>query len=68
MPIKPCVKDGKKGWKFGDAGECFTGANAQSEARRQGLAILFSEARAAGKKSGKAVDEYIAKKADNELA
>jgi len=67
MPIKPCVKDGKKGYQFGN-GTCFTGANGKSEARRQGLAILFSEARAAGKKSGKAVDEYIAKKAGSELA
>jgi hypothetical protein len=38
MPVKPCVKNGKKGFKWGDQGKCYTGPGAKIRAAKQGLA------------------------------
>lgn len=39
MPLKKCSKDGKSGWKWGDAGACYTGPGAKKKAIKQGIAI-----------------------------
>lgn len=39
MPIQPCTKEGKSGWKYGTEGFCYTGTNAKKKAIEQGLAI-----------------------------
>lgn len=39
MPLKRCQKNGKRGWKFGDSGFCYTGADAKRKAEEQGRAI-----------------------------
>jgi len=36
MPLKRCTKNGKKGWKFGDKGKCYT---SKKDAIKQGIAI-----------------------------
>jgi len=40
MPIKQCVINGKRGWKYGDMGTCYTGPNAKQDAIKQGIAII----------------------------
>jgi hypothetical protein len=40
MPIKQCIVDGKKGWKYGDMGTCYTGPNGKQDAIRQAIAII----------------------------
>jgi len=39
MPRKRCQKNGKKGWKWGNKGTCYTGKDAKEKADRQGRAI-----------------------------
>lgn len=39
MPLKQCQIDGKKGWKYGDSGKCYTGPDAKKKAIAQGIAI-----------------------------
>jgi hypothetical protein len=39
MPLKKCTKDGKKGWKWGDSGACYTGRDGKRKAIKQGIAI-----------------------------
>lgn len=39
MPLKRCQKKGKKGWKWGDSGFCYTGKDAKEKAAKQGRAI-----------------------------
>lgn len=43
MPAKPCQKNGKKGWKWGNSGFCYTGVDAKQKAIEQGKAIHASE-------------------------
>jgi len=43
MPIQKCTKDGKSGFKYGDEGTCYVGANAKKRASRQGRAIKASQ-------------------------
>jgi hypothetical protein len=51
MPIKRCQKDGKPGYKWGDAGTCYTYTSgnkesrerAKKKAREQGQAIKARE-------------------------
>ena len=50
MPIMRCTKNGVKGWKYGESGHCYTGANAKKKAAIQGAAIERSQ-----KKRGKKV-------------
>ena len=45
MPIKKCVNRGTSGYKFGNAGKCFTGSNAKARATAQGRAIKASGGR-----------------------
>ena len=42
MPIKSCVIDGKKGWKYGDEGTCYTGPEGKRKAIAQGIAVISS--------------------------
>ena len=39
MPLKQCQIDGKRGFKWGDMGKCYTGPDAKRKAIAQGLAI-----------------------------
>ena len=39
MPLMRCSTDGKRGWKWGKRGKCYTGTNARTQALRQGRAI-----------------------------
>lgn len=39
MPLKKCSDNEKSGWKWGDAGKCYTGPDAKKKAIRQGVAI-----------------------------
>ena len=39
MPLKECQIDGRKGWKYGDSGKCYTGPDAKKKAIAQGIAI-----------------------------
>lgn len=43
MPLKRCQSGGKSGWKWGDAGKCYTGEGAREKAARQGAAIESSK-------------------------
>ncbi len=45
MPLKPCTKNGKQGYKWGDNGVCYTGPNAKEQALKQGRAIEASKTR-----------------------
>jgi len=39
MPVVKCRNRGTSGYKFGNAGKCFTGRNAKARATTQGVAI-----------------------------
>jgi len=39
MPLKKCSEDKQSGWKWGDAGKCYTGKDAKKKAIKQGIAI-----------------------------
>lgn len=39
MPLKRCQANGTDGWKWGDAGKCYTGPNARKKALAQGIAM-----------------------------
>lgn len=39
MPVKRCTSKGRKGYKWGDEGKCYVGADAKTKAERQGRAI-----------------------------
>jgi hypothetical protein len=43
MPVMRCIKNGKKGWKYGSSGFCYTGKDAKSKAEKQGRAIQASK-------------------------
>lgn len=45
MPLQRCTINGKKGWRWGKHGKCYTGPNARSRALRQARAIKASQAR-----------------------
>ena len=38
MPLIKCSLNGKSGWKYGNAGHCYTGPGAKKKAVKQGLA------------------------------
>ena len=45
MPVKRCVKNGKKGWKWGDNGFCYTAFSDDVNkdlAEKQGRAVKAS--------------------------
>lgn len=42
MPCKQCSDNGKRGWRWGDRGKCFTGPGALTKCKRQGRAIRAS--------------------------
>lgn len=39
MPLNECQNNGKKGWKWGDQGHCYTGKEGKKQAIKQGVAI-----------------------------
>jgi hypothetical protein len=43
MPVKSCTLDGKKGYKWGDEGTCYVGADGYDRALAQGQAINASK-------------------------
>lgn len=43
MPVIRCVKNGKKGWKWGNEGFCYTGSEAKEKAIAQGIAIILNK-------------------------
>lgn len=45
MPVKKCIKDKKKGHKYGDSGKCYIGSNSRTKATKQGQAIKASQSR-----------------------
>lgn len=45
MPVKRCSSGGKKGYKYGSKGRCYTGGGAKAKAKRQGRAIKASQGR-----------------------
>lgn len=45
MPVKKCTSKGKKGYKYGDAGKCYTGTSGKSKAQKQGRAVAASKSR-----------------------
>lgn len=44
-PIMSCTKNGKRGYKYGTTGKCFTGPMAKEKATKQAAAIEASRAR-----------------------
>ncbi len=44
MPLNRCSDGGSSGWRWGDAGKCFIGADAKQRAIKQGVAIEGSAA------------------------
>lgn len=55
MPLMECTVNGKKGWKYGKNGKCYTGPGAKKKAIKQGVAESYStgkpfESRKKGKK------------------
>lgn len=67
MPIMKCSIKGKSGYKWSAGGRCFVGPTAEEDARKQGVAVLYSEARASGAKSKEDISAYISRKAASEL-
>jgi hypothetical protein len=49
MPVMRCTSKGKKGWKYGKSGKCYTGSDAKSKAEKQGRAIESSKSKRKGK-------------------
>ena len=43
MPIFPCKKDGKDGYKAGSDGKCYTGQGSEERAKNQLSAIKSSQ-------------------------
>lgn len=43
MPVMRCLSKGKKGFKWGDSGKCFTGPQGKAKAEKQGRAIKASQ-------------------------
>lgn len=39
MPLKKCSESGKSGWKWGDAGKCYSGPDGKKKAIQQGISI-----------------------------
>ena len=66
MPVQRCEKDGKKGWKWGSEGTCYTGPAAKQKATDQGVAAMYAEAKAAGHE-GKGADAYVRERSKTEL-
>ena len=39
MPLQQCTIDGESGWRFGESGTCYVGADAKEKAIAQGIAM-----------------------------
>ena len=42
MPVQRCQKNGRRGYKWGESGKCYTGQGAKAKAKQQGRAIRAS--------------------------
>ena len=42
MPVQRCQSKGKKGYKWGKSGKCYTGPQAKIKATKQGRAVRAS--------------------------
>jgi len=42
MPVQPCKRNGKRGWRWGQHGKCYLGSGAKALADKQGRAIRAS--------------------------
>jgi hypothetical protein len=40
MPCHACQENGKRGWKWGRSGKCYTGPGARAKCERQGRAAF----------------------------
>jgi len=40
MPCHACIEKGKRGWKWGSKGKCYTGPGAKAKCERQGRAAF----------------------------
>ena len=60
MPVKSCTINGKKGYKWGNSGKCYTGPGAKKKALRQGAAAYANGYREGKTNSG----EYIQQLSD----
>jgi hypothetical protein len=49
MPVQRCQSNGKKGWKYGSKGKCYTGPDAKEKAEKQGRAIEHNVKKRKGK-------------------
>jgi len=67
MPIKKCVLKGTPGWKWGDAGICYTGTDAKQRAINQGLAALAAEAKRSGLTSHDEIKSYVDRRSKEEI-
>lgn len=43
MPVKKCMRNLQRGYKWGDHGHCYTGPDAKEKAIKQGQAIKAAE-------------------------
>lgn len=55
MPIKQCQINGKKGWKYGDEGTCYTGPEGKRKAISQAIAIISSNPKEVSKLASKKI-------------
>jgi hypothetical protein len=46
MPVKPCTKNGKKGFKWGDSGTCYTYTANDPASREQAKKKAIAQGRA----------------------
>lgn len=67
MPIMRCTLGGRPGWKWGESGRCYTGANAKEKAIKQGISVFISEAKRSGAKTKKEIDAYVEKRSKTEI-
>lgn len=59
MPLERCTKNGRRGWRWGARGACFTGDTGRSRAVAQAIAIEGPEGFARIDRGGKAIDDIL---------
>ena len=57
MPVKSCLEDGKKGWKWGDAGKCYTYSDEEGSKKAKQKAFVQGYAATGGK--GEEVERIV---------
>lgn len=43
MPLQRCTLNGRRGWRWGQKGKCYTGPNARQRALKQARAIKANQ-------------------------